>query len=628
MTEFFEAESNNKFRRNEIITELSEKYKITPGETKVLTHMIFPDKFSLKEIIGTVKELSDKYQLTKDKSNLTKASAYYFASAGLFALGGLFRGHSLTLPISNHIFDAHISVRERGDKARIELMKTVQKNLSERMANALMYCEYNEMDADRFAEIHTKLQRGKSATERLFNNLLADIGPRSAIVASSSLSLFMLHPLVGAINLYGVKGILKQSDDISKKMLENTEKQREAEEHSTSEILSVIKGGEEVILAPNKEGIHKDLEDGLKSQDKYAAELETCGTNLSNKLNHLFWGSMKKSSYAAALLWLNQNTVENIPFVGEVDLCALPSMPFVGDMTTEAVIAASSVTAALNSPFIGLLQNFHGQLKTDLMQIYEMEELLSSGTLDLPDGDAEKERISVTALENHRIEIKQLQFKDILEDVSLVIEPGEFVTVTGLSGSGKTTLLRNLLGLNTPNKGEVTIGSTRRQDIKKHNKTGLNNTVSYCGQSPIYHPSKTLKQNLLYGSFEEGITTKKMEKILKELGLEKFCGQLDDKLSNPSGGERLRIGLARALLRDGNIIVLDEPTAALDDKTTDSVVELLKDIHTKYPNKTIISVTHSRIIKEGSDRNFDLSEYQEEKAKYQSSQPAQILPLS
>lgn len=196
-----------------------------------------------------------------------------------------------------------------------------------------------------------------------------------------------------------------------------------------------------------------------------------------------------------------------------------------------------------------------------------------------------------------QIELKDVTFayissKNIVENVNLKIKKGEYVAFSGNSGAGKTTIVDNILGLLTPQKGDIICdGRSIYQNIKS-----WHSLLSYVPQS-IYLLDDTIKANICFGLELKGVDDKKIWKALEKAQLKEFVMSLPDKLNahigeagvKLSGGQRQRIGIARAFFRDTPIIVLDEATSALDYKTEDNILENIRKVK---GDKTIIIITH------------------------------------
>jgi putative ABC transport system ATP-binding protein len=183
-----------------------------------------------------------------------------------------------------------------------------------------------------------------------------------------------------------------------------------------------------------------------------------------------------------------------------------------------------------------------------------------------------------------------------LNDVSLSIRRGEFVTIIGESGSGKSTLLNMLGAIDYPSNGKIIVNG---RDITKFKEKELTqyrkNEVGFVYQFFYLVTDITALQNVM---LVNGYKHKEQaEKLLDKVGLlekkDKFPRQL-------SGGQQQRVAIARALNKEGDLLLLDEPTGALDEASGIKILELIQTIHDE--GKTIILVTHTKEIGLISDR--------------------------
>ncbi|GIN19586.1 MAG TPA: ABC transporter ATP-binding protein [Bacillus bacterium] len=177
---------------------------------------------------------------------------------------------------------------------------------------------------------------------------------------------------------------------------------------------------------------------------------------------------------------------------------------------------------------------------------------------------------------------KNFAGKEILKNIQLTVEEGEFVTILGPSGSGKSTLFHIIGGLLTPAEGSVQLDG---QEI-----TGERGHISYMPQQHSLFPWRTILQNVLLGQELTGKTDKERAlDMIEKAGLAGYENELPDALS---GGMKQRAAFVRALLSPQSLILLDEPFSALDDFTRQDMQEWLQSIWMKY-KKTILFVTHN-----------------------------------
>ncbi|WCN12916.1 ATP-binding cassette domain-containing protein [Marinomonas mediterranea] len=199
-------------------------------------------------------------------------------------------------------------------------------------------------------------------------------------------------------------------------------------------------------------------------------------------------------------------------------------------------------------------------------------------------------------IEHFDIQVQQLSFcyaqnSPTLHNISLNIPKGSFFAIVGASGSGKSTLLSLLAGFQPSSSGQVCIDNTNIDDIGSRH---LYQNLLHVDQH-IQLFSGSIRENLLIA--DPNASDSILMSTLSKVGLHTFIDSLPDGLNHPigenglflSGGEKQRLGLARALLRNANILLLDEPTSALDQTTEQHVLE---NIHRSYEGKTIVMIAH------------------------------------
>lgn len=194
----------------------------------------------------------------------------------------------------------------------------------------------------------------------------------------------------------------------------------------------------------------------------------------------------------------------------------------------------------------------------------------------------------------------------VLKGINIDIDDGEFVAIMGASGSGKSTLL-NVLGiLDDYDEGEYYLGDTL---IKNLNETKAadyrNRMIGFIFQSFNLIPFKNAVENVALPLFYQGVSRRKRNALaleyLEKVGLKEWADHYPNELS---GGQKQRVAIARALITNPKIILADEPTGALDSKTTIEVLDLLKDLHKQ--GMTIIVVTHELDVGMNADRIINI----------------------
>ena len=190
----------------------------------------------------------------------------------------------------------------------------------------------------------------------------------------------------------------------------------------------------------------------------------------------------------------------------------------------------------------------------------------------------------------------------VLKGIDLNIEEGEFVAIMGASGSGKSTLL-NILGiLDDYDEGEYTLNGTLIKNLSETKSADYRNRmIGFVFQSFNLIPYKDAMENVALPLFYQGVGRSKRNALameyLDKVGLRDWAHHLPNEMS---GGQKQRVAIARALITQPQIILADEPTGALDSKTTIEVMQLLKELNQQ--GLTIIVVTHEQDVAEQTKR--------------------------
>jgi phospholipid/cholesterol/gamma-HCH transport system ATP-binding protein len=181
----------------------------------------------------------------------------------------------------------------------------------------------------------------------------------------------------------------------------------------------------------------------------------------------------------------------------------------------------------------------------------------------------------------------------VLRGVNLTVEKGESMTVIGGSGSGKSVLIKHIIGLLFPDKGEVKVAGQVLNNLDDHQLNELRKKFGMLFQMAALFDSLTVWENVGFGLKQH---TKLSEKEIREIATEKLAlvglKNVEDKMPvDLSGGMRKRVGLARAIAMDAEIILYDEPTTGLDPITADSINDLIIDLRKKL-GVTSVAITH------------------------------------
>ncbi|AFY74665.1 ABC exporter ATP-binding subunit, DevA family [Synechococcus sp. PCC 7502] len=193
--------------------------------------------------------------------------------------------------------------------------------------------------------------------------------------------------------------------------------------------------------------------------------------------------------------------------------------------------------------------------------------------------------------------------KQVLYDINLELYPGEIVIMTGPSGSGKTTLLTLIGALRTAHEGSLQVLDHQISGMNKSELVEVRKNIGFIFQSHNLFHSLTARQNVqmavdLMPRNTKGIPAQKAADILGKLGL---AERVDYRPSALSGGQKQRVAIARALVHSPQLILADEPTAALDKQSGRDVVTLMQKM-AKEEGITILMVTHDNRILDIADR--------------------------
>jgi len=271
-----------------------------------------------------------------------------------------------------------------------------------------------------------------------------------------------------------------------------------------------------------------------------------------------------------------------------------------GEITMGAIIAAMILNGRVIAPvsqLVGMIIKFD----RTMLSLDNLDEVMN-----MP---VEKENKSYISRPNLKgdIELKNLQFsyKDqnhqTLKDINLKIKKGEKVAILGKIGSGKSTLLKMIINLYSPTSGSVLIDGL---DTRQIDPTDLRHAIGSVPQEPFLFMG-SIKDNLTIG--EQFVSDEELLRVSKVAGLDDFLGKheagydllVGERGEGLSGGERQSVTLARALISDPNIIMLDEPTNSMDRQTEKQFIDRMMNI---IENKTLIVVTHKTSLLKLVDR--------------------------
>ena len=184
-----------------------------------------------------------------------------------------------------------------------------------------------------------------------------------------------------------------------------------------------------------------------------------------------------------------------------------------------------------------------------------------------------------------------------INGINISIEEGEFTAIVGPSGSGKTTLLNIIGGLDDPTKGDVIIDNVRINELTESQKTDFRmRNIGFVFQAYNLIPVFTARENVEFIMHLQGQTktdrTIRAEELLQAVGLN---DRMESRPANLSGGQQQRVAVARALASRPKFILADEPTANLDSKSTENLLDIMEKLN-KDENITFIFSTHDQRV--------------------------------
>ena len=187
---------------------------------------------------------------------------------------------------------------------------------------------------------------------------------------------------------------------------------------------------------------------------------------------------------------------------------------------------------------------------------------------------------------------------EVLKGLDMEIGKGEFCVLLGPSGSGKSTLLNIIGGIDGADSGSITIQGERLEDMKEK-KLSLyrRKHLGYIFQMYNLIPNLTVRENIEVGAYLSDHALN-VDELLQILGLTDHQKKLPNQLS---GGQQQRTAIGRAIVKNPDILLCDEPTGALDYNTSKEILKLIETVNQKYGN-TVVMVTHNDAIKDMADR--------------------------
>lgn len=195
---------------------------------------------------------------------------------------------------------------------------------------------------------------------------------------------------------------------------------------------------------------------------------------------------------------------------------------------------------------------------------------------------------------------------EVLKGIDFSVEKGEICVLLGPSGSGKSTLLNIIGGIDNADEGYISINGERTADMNEKSLTRYRRRhLGYVFQMYNLIPNLNVKENIEVGAYLSDRALD-INELMKTLGLYEHRGKLPNQLS---GGQQQRTAIGRAIVKNPDILLCDEPTGALDYQTSKEILRLIEEVNHRYGN-TVIMVTHNDAIKNMADRVVKLRDGQ------------------
>lgn len=195
---------------------------------------------------------------------------------------------------------------------------------------------------------------------------------------------------------------------------------------------------------------------------------------------------------------------------------------------------------------------------------------------------------------------------EVLKGIDFAVEKGEICVLLGPSGSGKSTLLNIIGGIDNADEGYISINGERTVDMNEKSLTRYRRRhLGYVFQMYNLIPNLNVKENIEVGAYLSDRALN-INELMKTLGLYEHRNKLPNQLS---GGQQQRTAIGRAIIKNPDILLCDEPTGALDYQTSKEILRLIEEVNHRYGN-TVIMVTHNDAIKNMADRVVKLRDGQ------------------
>lgn len=535
----------------------------------------------------------------------------------------------------------------------------LQDSVNTRVSQSLVMREFGLIRDKSPSEMMTTINRGRQATIELFDTYYTQLVPNLYDLYSAPVKVIGRSYVEAALSAIKMLVLPKKAKAYAKEMLATRKKEQDAWDKVNANLLATIGSLESIKTSDSMEKAAKVLKEGVVARDFIRSggmdTLEMPEGKEDKVLKVLDWAfpgaeqiwkgfedwNEYKLKRQHILKYIRENGITKDSFSQPGDVINVLSGAFKTDVSkvlnvfdakeeekevlgklgynkdpamfgilqfaTRAygLVNAASQMKEMEQKYLGLASLYVTKILPLMQDIEKMEELLGPyDALDKPDGAREKARMPVSSVKSFDIKAENLQFGKILNNVSLEIPQGSFVTIKGTSGLGKTTFMRHLLGLYEGDGGQVTYGGVKVGDIKKFGAESVYSKIGYAPQHTEFFENQTLRENLVTWT-QRQVPEEEIQRVLKDLNLGHIIDRLDSKEKHYSGGELRRMGIAQALLKNPSILYLDEPTANLDAISSGQVMQTISELRKKRPDLTVIAITHDPAFEKIAEKVID-----------------------
>lgn len=474
--------------------------------------------------------------------------------------------------------------------------------INTRVAQSVFMRDFEFIHDKPASEIMNIVDKGKQGTVDLMRLTYKQMLPKIAALGAITTTEFLIAPPAGILGLIRIPFLAKHGEQTARKILSERAENLKRKDLIDARVMSSLQSLEVVRTTDSMVNAMEELQNNMSKSDEVDIAADSSRSERDIKESYYGLGYTYGIPIVAAgweaLMNLNALKGKDTSFdAGQAPLNIM--------LAGTSTLALEGINGAMMEE---LVHEYTDKVQPALQDIRRMNELLGPyDQVDTPEGPREQARIPAEALGNFDISIKNLNFKNILHNVSMDIPQGSFVTIKGQSGIGKTTFLRHMLGLFGAEAGKVSYGGTDLGSIKKYGEHSIYSQLAYANQNPQYFENMSLRENLLLWTKKQ-VDTEKLTTVLHDLHLDHIADRMDSNVKHFSGGELRRIGIARALLKDPKVLFLDEPTANLDEASARQVLDIIKQMRKTRQDMTVVAVTHDPNFEAIAEKVVDFAE--------------------